>query len=406
MTENRVVIIGAGHSGTKAAAALRKHGWAGHITLIGQEHCLPYDRPPLSKAVLLGSKTVEDCSFFSPDWFEAQQIELLTGCNVESINRSEDEVLLSDGSRLQYDHLVLATGSRPNELNVSGVELDGVWPLREPHHAKGLIAALQPGRCLVVIGAGVIGLEVAAAAVEIGCKVHVLETAPHAMGRSLPAEFAGYLIAEHRDRGVDFTFSARVKELLGTSRVEGVVLDSGETLMCDTVVYGVGALPRDQLADSAGLLVDGGICTDQTLLTADRKIRACGDVCRFPSKRFNQMLRLENWKNAEQQAVVVAMGILGKPVEYDPIPWFWSNQYNWGLQVAGLPGLATQIEYLNYGGSRFFFALDEAGVLQGAGALGSVREIAQPMRKLMKAIEDSATFNAHELPSSLQALIG
>lgn len=361
--------------------------------------------PPLSKAVLLGTKTVEDCSFFSKDWYELQSIELKAGYDVELIDRAQAEVLLSDGSRLQYDHLILATGSGPIGLNVPGNELNGVWPLREPHHAKGLITALQPGRRLIVIGAGVIGLEVAAAAAEIGCKVHVVEAAPSAMGRSLPAKFADLLIAEHRERGVNFSFGAKVGHLLGTSGVECVALDSGETLTCDTVVFGVGASPRSGLAESAGLLVEGGICTDQTLMTADRKIHACGDVCRFPSRRFNQMLRLENWKNAEQQAMVVAMSILGKPVEYDPIPWFWSNQYNFGLQVAGLPHLATKIEYLNLGRSRFFFGLDEAGVLQGAGALGSVREIAQPMRKLMKAIEDSASFTAHQISSNLRALI-
>ncbi|UWU19135.1 NAD(P)/FAD-dependent oxidoreductase [Rhizobium sullae] len=386
MNAQSVVIVGAGHSGAKAAAALRKHGWTGEISLVGDEPHVPYDRPPLSKAVLLGKKTSDQCAFFPASWFEANQIELLLGETVQSIDRSTKRVLLSDSRRLPYEKLLLATGSAINQLAVPGAELDGVWPLRTPQHADAIARSFHAGQKLVVIGAGVIGLEVAAAAVELGCDVHVLEVAPHAMARSLPLDVSSALVSEHRGRGVDIRFGVRVAALEGDGRVAAVRLDTGEVIECEVVVYGVGVRPRTELAETGGLAVDNGIMTNELLQTEDPDIFACGDVCKYKSGIFDRFLRLENWRNAEDQADTAARNMLGQGKAFDEVPWFWSNQYDLALQVAGVPAYGSLTVSGTVGAARLFLSLTEHGLLRGACALGPVRDVAMSIRKLKTMI--------------------
>lgn len=386
MKEESIVIVGAGHSGAKAAAALRKHGWAGSISLVGDEVYVPYDRPPLSKAVLLGKKTSDQCAFFPADWYCDNGVDLRLGEPVVSIDRDHQRVLFRDGRYLSYDRLLLATGSALNPLLLPGADLDAVWPLRMPHHADSVARSLRSGQRLVVIGAGVIGLEVAAAAVELGCTVHVLEVAPLAMGRSLPEAVSTALIAEHRRRGVDIRFGVRVAALEGDKTVSRVRLESGETLACDVVVYGVGVRPRTELAEAADLQVDDGVRTNSLLQTDDSRIFACGDVCRYQSQLFGRELRLENWRNAEDQADTAARNMLGQKKIFDEVPWFWSSQYDFTLQVAGLPSLAEITVARTLGSSRLFLSVDANGLLRGASGLGLVREVATPIRKLKAAI--------------------
>ena len=406
-----MVIVGAGHSGAKAAAALRKHGWTGSISLVGDEVHVPYDRPPLSKAVLLGKKASGQCAFFPAHWYSDNGIDLRLGELVVSIDRGRQRVLFRDGSDLSYDRLLLATGSALNPLSVPGADLAAVWPLRTPNHADAVARSLRPSQRLVVIGAGVIGLEVAAAAVELGCTVHVLEVAPLAMGRSLPEAVSAALIAEHRKRGVDVRFGVRVAALEGDKTVSGVRLEAGETLACDVVVYGVGVRPRTELAEAAGLRVDNGVRTNRLLQTDDSRIFACGDVCRYQSQLFGRELRLENWRNAEDQADAVARNMLGQEKIFDEVPWFWSNQYDFTLQVAGLPALGEITVAQMLGSSHLFLSVDADGLLRGASGLGPVREVAAPIRKLKGAIAaghaiDHASFtnSAATLKAMIDAL--
>lgn len=406
MTLEPMIIVGAGHSGAKAAAALRKHGWAGPVTIIGDETHVPYDRPPLSKAVLLGKKTSEQCAFFAASWFDENQIELLLDATVEAIERQNKQVVLSDGRKLAYGRLLLATGSSINPLNVPGAELNGVWPLRTPQHADAIARAIHSGQTLVVIGAGVIGLEVAAAASELGCAVHVLEVAPHAMGRSLPVAVSSALVDEHRRRGVDARFGVRVAGLEGDATVSAVRLESGERIPCDLVVFGVGVTPRAELAGAAGLSVGNGVVTNPYLQTQDPDIFACGDVCRYESRLFDSALRLENWRNAEDQADTAARNMLGQQKTFDEVPWFWSNQYDFALQVAGLPTLAEITLPMTSGAAQVFLSVTADGVLRGASAIGPVRDVATAIRKLKAAIASKHRVDATAIGDTALTLDG
>ncbi|WP_447778264.1 NAD(P)/FAD-dependent oxidoreductase [Variovorax boronicumulans] len=376
-----IVIVGAGHSGARAAAALRKHGWAGGVILVGEESCLPYDRPPLSKAVLLGRKTGEQCAFYAASWYAENGIDLLLAQSVDRIDRYSGRVVLAGGRDVAYHRLLLATGSSINPLAVMGAGLLGVLPLRTPQHAHAIADSLQSGRRVVVIGAGVIGLEVAAAALERGCIVTVLERAPQAMGRSVPSIVSEAVVAEHQRRGVDVRFGVEVAALDGMARVQAVHLATGEVLACDIVVYGLGVRPNVSLAAAAGLSTDNGIRADRHLRTADESIFACGDVCCYDSQRYGRAIRLENWRNAEDQADAAARNMLGQQLAFDAVPWFWSNQYDFALQVAGLPSLGVETKVEVIGHSRLFHSRDAKGVLQGVSAIGSVREIAGPIKE-------------------------
>ncbi|MEV8581727.1 FAD-dependent oxidoreductase [Pseudomonas aeruginosa] len=381
-----IVIVGAGHSGAKAAAALRKHGWGGGITLIGEEACPPYDRPPLSKAVLLGKKSSAECAFYAEPWYAKNGIDLLLGTPVARINRQRSRIVLADGREVAYWKLLLATGSTPNPLTVPGVELANIWPLRTPQHANEIAGVLSNGCRLVVIGAGVIGLEVAAAASERGCSVEVIEAAPLAMGRSLPPTVSSTIVAEHVQRGVSLRFGAQVAGFEGESTVQAVRLATGESIVCDAVVYGVGVRPNTELAAAAGLRVGNGIWTNGYLQTEDEAIFACGDVCLYDSQRYGQPLRMENWRNAEEQADTVARNVLGQMHVFDAVPWFWSNQFDFALQVAGLPALGIDTETQAIGSSKLFLSRARDGRLLGVSALGSIREIGGPIKEYRRQL--------------------
>ncbi|AXF05892.1 NAD(P)/FAD-dependent oxidoreductase [Paraburkholderia hospita] len=363
-----IVIVGAGHSGGKAAQALRKHGFAGKIALVGSEAHPPYDRPPLSKAVLLGKKPTEACFFKPVQWYEENGIDLFLGRTVERIDRPEKLICLDDGQELRYGRLLLATGARPNELRVPGGKLDGVSQLRTTLDAALILPWLSKGRHLIVVGAGFIGLEVAAAASELGCAVTVLEAAPSALMRSLPERITHLLIDTHKEHGVDVRFGVHVASIEGNGKVSAVGLTNREVLPCDAVVYGIGVTPNTALAEEAGLTVRNGILVGPDLRTTDDDIFACGDACVFWSPLYQREIRLESWKNAEDQADVAARGLMGESVAYSPVPWFWSNQYDVSLQVAGMPTLGANIVERPIGGGRLFFSLAHNGELVGVSA--------------------------------------
>ncbi|MDR6412260.1 UNVERIFIED_ORG: 3-phenylpropionate/trans-cinnamate dioxygenase ferredoxin reductase subunit [Burkholderia sp. 1595] len=404
MDTERVIVIGAGHSGCKAAQALRKQGWTGPITMVGKEGCAPYDRPPLSKAVLLGKKAHDQCSFFPLDWYSKNGIDLVLGRIVTRIDAANKAVLLDNGEVHRYRKLLIATGAELNVLPVAGADLAGVEALRTPDQAARIAACLQEGKRIVVIGAGFIGLEVAAAAIEKKCHVEVVEAAPVALGRSLPATVSDALISFHRAKGVGFRFGTGVSAIEGTSHAECVVLSDGSRIPCDSMVYGIGVRPSTNLARDAGLAVENGIVVNKYLQTSEDDIFACGDVTNYFCGLFNQPMRMESWKNAEEQAEVVARNIIGQSVSYEHVPWFWSNQYDLTLQVAGLPALGTRHTERSVGSSKLYLSQTDDGKVVGVCGLGSVREIAMPMRQAKNLVQTRHHVDASEFADESRPL--
>jgi 3-phenylpropionate/trans-cinnamate dioxygenase ferredoxin reductase subunit len=332
-----VVIVGAGQAGFQVAASLRQRGHGGPVTLIGDEPGLPYQRPPLSKDVLAGAAAPETTALRPRAFFDKHAIALRCGEQVVGVDRERRAVTLRSGEVMAYDQLVLATGARPRPLRLPGAGLDGVLALRTLADALAIRDRLTAGTRVVVVGAGFIGLEVAAGARRRGAEVTVLELAPRVMGRALSAPSAAQLTGRHEQAGVSIRTGVAVERVAddGCGRVAGVVLTSGERLAADLVVVGVGVTPATEVAEQAGLSVGDGVLVDAGLRTEDPHIWAVGDCCRFPLPT-GRTVRLESVQNATDQARAVAAAIGGEPAAYAAVPWFWTDQHDARLQIAGL----------------------------------------------------------------------
>ncbi|MDX3641558.1 NAD(P)/FAD-dependent oxidoreductase [Streptomyces sp. MB09-02B] len=332
-----VVVVGAGQAGVQAAEALREAGFAGPLTLVGEEPELPYQRPPLSKEYLAGKVSREDVVLRGERFYEDRDIDLLAGRRALAVDRGRRTVTLDDGSALPYEHLVLATGTRPRPLPIPGNDLDGVLNLRTRADAQELRERLASARGVVVIGAGFIGLEFAAACQAAGLRPVVLDIADQVMGRAVSAPTAAYFEDRHGIRGTRLLMGCGPAEVVGEDgRVTGVRTTDGVTVPADLVVTGIGVLPRTELASTAGLATDNGIVVDEYLATADPHISAIGDCASFPAPHGNGRIRLESVQNASDQARCLAARLTGAPRPYDVLPWFWSYQGDLRLQIAGL----------------------------------------------------------------------
>jgi len=332
----QIVVIGVGHAGFQCAASLRQGGFAGNIVLVGDEPCFPYQRPPLSKAYLLGKASATDLLFRPPRFYEDHRLNRVEA-RVEQIDRSSQRVVLQSGEALPYDHLVIATGSRPRRLALEGVELGGVLSLQTLADADSLRQRIQSSRRAVVVGAGFIGLEFAAVARTLGLDVVVVDVADRALARAASAEAAEVIVESHRQRGIDLQFSCGVSGLEGAQgQVTAVHRADGQPLLADIVVVGIGVEPRMQLAVQAGLATENGVVVDEQLLTSDPHISAIGDVAAFPDPTTGRRIRLESVQNATDHARAVAARLTGKPAPYAAVPWFWSDQGDLKLQIAGL----------------------------------------------------------------------
>lgn len=331
----RVVIVGAGHSTGVAVTSLREQGCSAEIVVIGDEPYGPYQRPPLSKNFLAGPMAVEQLQLKPAKFYEERSITFRLNARVERIERAHREVTLSDGSTLSYTKLLLATGGHPRRLDVPGSDLAGVHYLRTIADVEGIKADMAPGKRLVVIGGGYIGLEAAAVAVKGGLQVTVLEAAPRVLARVSGTETARFFTEEHRTQGVEVRCNVGVHALEGNMRVSAVRSSEG-AVPADLVIVGVGIEPAVDLAVAAGLPCDNGIMVDGFARTSDEHIYACGDCTNHPNKLLGIRLRLESVQNAVDQARLAASNICGKPLEYGELPWFWSNQYDLRLQIAGL----------------------------------------------------------------------
>ncbi|MCC5972847.1 MAG: FAD-dependent oxidoreductase [Rubellimicrobium sp.] len=330
-----VVVIGGGQAGASLVAKLRAEGFDGKVTLVCAESVPPYQRPPLSKAYLLGEMEEERLYLRPEAFYGDHDIALKLATRATAIDRAARQVTLSDGTVLDYDDLVLTTGAVPRRLPAAiGGDLEGVLVMRDLVDADRMAPELVPGRRVLIVGGGYIGLEAAAVCAKKGLQVTLVEAAPRILHRVAAAETSDYFRALHRDNGVEIREGTGLERLLGEGRVTGARLTDGTEIAVDLVVVGVGILPDTALAEAAGLEVANGIVTDLTGRSSDPHVWAAGDCATVTFR--GQRLRLESVGNAIDQAEVVALNLAGKPTEYQPAPWFWSDQYDCKLQIAGL----------------------------------------------------------------------
>lgn len=336
-----VVIVGGGQGGYQAAASLRTEGYGGPITIVGQEPHFPYQRPPLSKAFVLGKHDL-DRLFLRPDAYYADHdITVFRGERAVSIDRSTATLELASGASLPYRWLILATGARNRVFPVTGAELEGVCYLRTVDEASAIKQRLALAQKVVIIGGGFIGLEIAASARTLGKEVVVLEALPRLMARAVAPVISEFFLDAHRREGVEVRLSARVVSFNNAGHnscenVSGVVLEDGTVLPADLVVIGIGVLPNVELAHEAGLTTSNGIAVDEYLRTSDENIFAIGDCAEYPDAHGGGRVRLESVQNAVDQAVAIARTIVGRPAPYTAVPWFWSDQFDLRLQMVGL----------------------------------------------------------------------
>lgn len=374
-----MVIIGAGECGGRAALALREAGYDGPVALVGDEPHLPYERPPLSKDALTAVFAPEPKWIAPPLCYEEAGIACLAGRAAAAIDRNGKAVILSDGTVLAYDRLLLATGAAPRRLEAVGPR---IAYLRSHADALAIRVHLHEKSRVVIVGAGFIGLELAASARRRGAHVTVLEALPRILMRGVPEAIAAMLADRHRSEGVGLRCGSNIRSV--DSRPDGVTvaLDGGEAISADLLVAGIGVAPRTTLAEQAGLAIDNGIAVDACLATSDPDIFAAGDCCSFPLPLYEgRRVRLESWRNAQEQGGLAARNMLGANEPIASVPWFWSDQYDLTLQVAGLADGAQETVRRDLGDNAFIlFHLDAGGRLVAASGIGKGNAVARDIR--------------------------
>lgn len=392
-----MVVVGAGVGGARAAFARRERGWTGGVTLIGDETLLPYERPPLSKAAMTGEPGAGPAFVCDEPALVAAGIECLPGTGAVRVHASEHVVVLANGRRLRYERLLLAVGARARALSVRGGAL--AFSLRTYADALVIRRRLIPGTRVGVVRGGPIGLELAASAVARGCVVTVIELASTLMSRAVPKHVAAIVAARHAEAGVRILTGTGVQRIATQHGALCIVLSNGETLQVDVVIAAVGAVPATALADATGLTVDNGIRTDAQLRTSVPDIFAAGDCCSFPHPLYDGLRsRTEVWRNALDQAAHAALNMLGANRDYQAIPWFWSDQHDRGLQVAGRPDIAASVVVRKAAnGSEVHFGLDGSGRLVSASGVGRGSAVAKDVRLGEMLIGQRAAPDALEL---------
>ncbi|MBF6243562.1 MULTISPECIES: NAD(P)/FAD-dependent oxidoreductase [Nocardia] len=358
-TDSRFVIVGGGLAAAKLAESLRDNDFDGAITLIGEEAQLPYERPPLSKEHLLGKKSLADFTVHTEQWYRDHEVELLLGTTVTAIDRSSKTVALPDGSTRPYDKLALATGSRSRRLPIPGADAEGVHMLRTIGQSDALISLFGSARRLVVIGAGWIGLEVTAAARTAGLEVTVLEVGAVPLQGALGEEMGAVFGELHRAHGVDLRCGVKAAEIVtADGKATGVRLADDTVVDADAVLIAVGARPNIELAADAGLAVEGGVLVDESLASSDPDIVAVGDIADQQHPVLGQRVRVEHWATALNQPAVAALTMLDRPATYDRLPYFFTDQYDLGMEYTGFvaPGATTSVVVRGDTASREFVA--------------------------------------------------
>jgi len=388
--EPAFVIVGASLAGAKAAETLREEGFEGAVVLIGAEDEYPYERPPLSKGYLLGKEGRESVFPLADGWYAEHGVDLRRGVTVTSIDRAGHRVGLAGGESVPYDRLLITTGASPRRLNIPGADLDGIRYLRTVGDSERLAAALRGGGSVVIAGAGWIGLETAAAAREYGCEVTVVEPESGVLQRALGPELGEVFADLHRSQGVTFRFGEGLSEVTGSGgAVTGAVTSSGEELPADTVIIAVGVAPNTGLAADAGLEVDNGIVVDEALRSSDPDIFAAGDVANALNSLLGRRVRVEHWGNALAGGPLAARSMMGRDVTYDWVPYFFSDQYDLGMEVAGLPdpGSYDDVVYRGDKDSLEFIAFWLADRVVVAGMNVNVWDVNDDIQALIRSGE-------------------
>lgn len=393
------VILGAGECGVRAAFALREKGFGGEITLVGAEPLLPYERPPLSKA---GSTDASDPKFIAAaEKYIENGIRLLTGVETRDFDPASRIVTLSDRAVLSYDKLLIATGAAARSLPGAPQGSPHIRALRTHHDAAALRDAMKPGRRIAIIGGGFIGLEVAATARLLGAEVTVIEGLERVLKRGVPEEIALMLTERHRAEGVDIRCGVSIEALTEESGKALIRLSTGEAIEADLVLVGIGARPNVEMAERAGLAIDNGIAVDTYLQTSAAHVFAAGDCCSFPLPIYGgRRVRLESWRNAQEQGTLAAANMLGLNQAVSAVPWFWSDQYDMTLQISGLAEGAITHQRRELGAGAFIlFHLDAGGRLIAASGIGPGNAVARDIRLAEMLI----AARAHPNPAALAA---
>ncbi len=404
-TDNKFVIIGAGQAAGRAAEAMRAAGFEGDVVIIGDEAYPPYERPPLSKQVLIGEDEPPSTYVHDPVYYDENGIELRLGLRAESIDRSDKTISLNDGETIPYTKLLLATGSQLRRLSLPGSDLAAIHYLRGIDDSLAIRERLTSGAKVAVVGGGYIGLEVAAAARKRDCQVAIIEMLDQVMSRAVAPEVGAIFEAMHRDHGVDIRTSTRVTGFEGDDQVRRILCGDSESVDADVVIVGIGILPNDQLASAAGLETENGIIVDEHGRTEDADVYAAGDVTNHPNAIIGRRVRLESWQHAQNQAITAAKAMCGIEEPYTQVPWFWSDQYDVNLQMVGLPERWSELVVRGDTGALAFTAFYmNDGYVVGANSVNSARDI--PIARQMiqrKAKVDPATLADPEV--SLRKLL-
>ncbi len=394
---NNVVIVGAGHASGQVVATLRQKNFDGNICLVGEEPYLPYQRPPLSKKYLAGELPPERLHFKADNFYDAPNVVVHLSTTIDHIDRSTKVVLSDTGSKFPYDKLVLSLGAHPRRVDLPGVELSGVHYLRTIQDVDAIREKIEPGCQLVIVGAGYIGLEVAAVTAKLGLDVTVVEMMDRVMSRVVSEEVSKFFQKEHTEHGVKLLLSTGIKDFSGDGNVHAVDLSDGTRIAADLVVIGIGVVPNTDLAADAGLEVSNGIVVDDHCRTSDPDIYAVGDCTYHPNDVLGCQVRLESVHNALEQAKTAATNICGEDQVYAQVPWFWSDQYDLKLQIAGLSQNYDQTIIRGDPDDRSFSCLYlNSGRLIAVDAINKPRDFMQSK----KLIADHAVIDASLLADS------
>jgi 3-phenylpropionate/trans-cinnamate dioxygenase ferredoxin reductase component len=387
------MIVGGGLAGAKAAQTLREEGFDGRVVLLGEEDVAPYERPPLSKDYLRGDAGRDAIWAQEEGWYEANDVELRTSTRAAELALASSEVVLDGGERIGYDQLLLATGSAARRLPIDGAELDGVHLLRTVADSDALREALTPGVRVVVIGAGWIGCEVAASAKQRGADVTMVAPEDVPLERVLGSEVGAVFREVHASRGVELVLGTGVEAIEGSGRVSGVRTTGGRTLGADLVVVGVGAAPRTELAAAAGLTVQDGVLTDDRLRTSAPNVFAAGDIARAQHPILGETIRVEHWGTALEQGPAAARNMLGRDLAYDRIPYFFSDQYDVGMEYAGHALTYDRVVFRGDPSTFEFMAFWMRGDHVAAGINVNVWDVNEDVQALVRSgasVEDAA----------------
>lgn len=397
---NLCVVVGAGHAGGRAVEALRKYGFDGRIVLIGAESALPLERPPLSKAYLANPEQALAPPIRDRQWYQDNDVELRLGVEAVALNTETKTLDLADGERLQWQSLILTTGGRVRRLPVAGDELDGIHYLRTLSDADSLAQALSEARRVVVVGGGFIGLEAASVAAK-SCDVTVVEAGPSLMGRAVASEIATVVQQRFDKAGINVMTDASAARFVGENgKVTAVELVDGSSLQADCVIVGVGIEPGTELAEAAGIKVDNGIIVDEYCRTSATDVYAAGDVANHYSPIYDRHIRLESWQNAQNQAIAAARNVAGEPAPYSEVPWFWSDQLDYKIQVAGAAKEWDSIQKRGDGDPDLLLFQIRNSKVVGLQCIGALKD----MRRARKLLDNDHNIKSIDLTDTSIAM--